>query len=207
MNLRFKRKKVTKYRGSKTHGGGSMKKRRGAGNRGGRGMAGTGKRGDAKKPSVWANKKYFGKRGFKPQNKKTTKSCSLLYIEKSLPTLIKTELVKEESGMFVVDLATLGFDKLLSQGNITKKFKITAWQASAKTIEKVKAAGGEVIVLSQPSAKDTEEPTETKKPVKEPKQAEPAKEEPAKETPSEVSKGNEEVVETSVDKVQEETSQ
>ena len=41
-----KTKKVGKYRGSKTHGGGHMKKRRGAGNRGGRGMAGTGKRAD-----------------------------------------------------------------------------------------------------------------------------------------------------------------
>jgi large subunit ribosomal protein L15 len=198
MNLRFKRKKLTKYRGSKTHGGGSMKKRRGAGNRGGRGMAGTGKRGDAKKPSVWANKNYFGKRGFKPQNKKIIKSCSLLYIEKSLPTFIRNELVKEESGMFVIDLATLGFDKLLSQGNVTKKFKITAWQASTKTIEKVKAAGGEVIVLSKPSGADKgSKDKNVEKPVKEPKpkeKTEPAKEEQAKETPSE-------------DKVQEETSQ
>ena len=39
----YKRKKVTKYRGSVTHGGGSRKKRRGAGSIGGRGNAGTGK--------------------------------------------------------------------------------------------------------------------------------------------------------------------
>ena len=54
-----KLKKKVKYRGSKTHGCGSMKKRRGAGHRGGRGAAGSGKRGDAKKPSIW-NEKYFG---------------------------------------------------------------------------------------------------------------------------------------------------
>ena len=41
-------KKVRKYRGSKTHGGGHMKKRRGSGNRGGFGKAGTGKRADQK---------------------------------------------------------------------------------------------------------------------------------------------------------------
>ena len=52
------RKKNTRQRGSKTHGCGSMKKRRGAGHRGGRGAAGSGKRGDCKKPSIWKNKKY-----------------------------------------------------------------------------------------------------------------------------------------------------
>ena len=60
-----KRTKSSRDRGSKTHGCGSMKKRRGAGNRGGRGMAGTGKRADQNKPSIWKNKKYFGKYGFK----------------------------------------------------------------------------------------------------------------------------------------------
>ena len=58
-----KSKKKLKYRGSKTHGCGSMKKRRGAGHRGGRGAAGSGKRGDAKKPSIWGGR-YFGKHGF-----------------------------------------------------------------------------------------------------------------------------------------------
>jgi large subunit ribosomal protein L15 len=47
-----RRKKNVKQRGSKTHGWGSMKKHRGAGNRGGRGKAGTGKRGDQKKPTI-----------------------------------------------------------------------------------------------------------------------------------------------------------
>ncbi|MBD3259575.1 50S ribosomal protein L15, partial [Candidatus Woesearchaeota archaeon] len=41
--MKRKSKKVKKMRGSKTHGGGNMR-RRGAGNRGGRGNAGTGKR-------------------------------------------------------------------------------------------------------------------------------------------------------------------
>ena len=56
-----KRKKNTRQRAGTTHGWGSMKKHRGKGNKGGAGMAGTGKRGDAKKPAIWKNKKYFGK--------------------------------------------------------------------------------------------------------------------------------------------------
>ena len=43
-----KRKKFSRYRGSMTHGCGSKKKRRGSGHRGGKGMAGTGKRSDKK---------------------------------------------------------------------------------------------------------------------------------------------------------------
>ena len=53
-----KRKKNTRQSAGTTHGCGSMKKRRGAGNRGGRGNAGSGKRGDAKK------QRYQKKDGF-----------------------------------------------------------------------------------------------------------------------------------------------
>ena len=48
-----KRKKNTRMRGGTTHGYGSMKKNRGAGNRGGRGNAGSGKRADSKKPKIY----------------------------------------------------------------------------------------------------------------------------------------------------------
>src|SRR3989344_760533 len=57
-----KRKKSSRFRAHTTHGKGSMKKRRGAGNRGGRGRAGSGKRADQKKPSYW--KEDTGKYGF-----------------------------------------------------------------------------------------------------------------------------------------------
>ena len=75
-----RRKKVKKYRGSKTHGGGSMKKRRGAGNRGGRGNAGSGKRGDAKKGRyVGKIKHYFGKRGFKIKDQEKVNAVSISF--------------------------------------------------------------------------------------------------------------------------------
>ena len=59
-----KRTKNSRQRAGTTHGWGSMKKHRGAGNRGGVGNAGSGKRGDSKKPSFWKKKK-FGMHGFK----------------------------------------------------------------------------------------------------------------------------------------------
>ena len=59
-----KRKKATRFRAKTTHGYGSMKKNRGAGNRGGRGMAGSGKRADQKKPTILKlyGNEYFGKK-------------------------------------------------------------------------------------------------------------------------------------------------
>ena len=59
-----KRKKNSRQRGSTTHGFGSKKKHRGHGSRGGSGLAGTGKRADAKKPSFWHDTEYFGGHGF-----------------------------------------------------------------------------------------------------------------------------------------------
>ena len=69
-----RRKKDVKQRGSHTHGWGSKKKHRGAGNRGGKGMASTGKRSDAVKPSFW-KERYFGKHGFVHHN--AVEHCSI----------------------------------------------------------------------------------------------------------------------------------
>ena len=61
-----KRTKLSRYRGSHTHGCGSKKKRRGAGHKGGKGMAGSGKRADQKKPTILKlyGNDYYGRRGF-----------------------------------------------------------------------------------------------------------------------------------------------
>ena len=99
-----KRKKNTRQRGSKTHGWGAKKKHRGAGNRGGRGMAGSGKRAGQKKPTILTTygNSYFGKHGFhRPQK---------------LLSEIKTINI-EDLGKFKEDkinLTGLGYNKLLA---------------------------------------------------------------------------------------------
>lgn len=89
----IKRKKSERYRGSQTHGGGAKKKRRGAGNRGGRGMAGSGKRADQKKPTILKNygNSYFGKRGFSSKSKKVIKPITIQTIETKLYNWFKKE--------------------------------------------------------------------------------------------------------------------
>ena len=140
-----KRKKFSRYRGSMTHGCGSKKKRRGSGHRGGKGMAGTGKRSDSKKPSIWNNTKYFGKFGFKIKNTNVIKSINIDYIEENI-SKISNDIIKKENGFFSVDLGKLGFNKLLSGGKVTNKYKIKVHYASKKAVEKIKGSGGEVIL-------------------------------------------------------------
>lgn len=141
------RRKNTRQRGSKTHGYGSMKKNRGAGHRGGRGAAGSGKRGDCKKPSIWKNKKYFGIHGFTSHVQRSlAKPVNLSYIEAKIETLMKKGLATKNNDTYIINLNDLGFQKLLSKGIITKKYKINCDFATEKSIEKVKKNGGEVIL-------------------------------------------------------------
>jgi len=103
-----KRKKVSRYRGSMTHGGGSKKKRRGAGNRGGKGMAGSGKRADSKKPSIW-KQKYFGKYGFVSKNVRKINAINIGYLEENINKLPR-KIVSKENEFFSVDLEKWGFN-------------------------------------------------------------------------------------------------
>jgi large subunit ribosomal protein L15 len=145
-----KRKKDSRQRGSKTHGWGSMKKHRGAGNRGGRGMAGSGKRGDAKKPSIWKNKRYFGKYGFHKHGVvKKIVPVNLSYFEEKAEKLLADKLITKEADRYIIDAAKLGFNKVLGCVKLTKKFKITSESFSKKAVEKIKAAGGEAVELKK----------------------------------------------------------
>ncbi|MFH1439908.1 MAG: uL15 family ribosomal protein [Candidatus Woesearchaeota archaeon] len=165
-----KRKKNVRQRGSKTHGGGSMKKRRGKGHRGGSGNAGTGKRADTNKPSIW-NQDYFGSKGFVVPNKKRINGLNIAALEEKYNSFIKKGIIKEESDLSVVDFNKLNIGKLLSTGNPTKKYKIIVDQASGKAIEKINATGGEVIVkiIIKKSNVESKDSSKSKKTAQKPK--------------------------------------
>src|SRR3989344_9460887 len=123
-----KRKKLSRYRGSHTHGGGAKKKRRGSGHRGGFGMAGSGKRADQKKPMVLKlyGKEYFGKHGFKRPLRKIAhvKILNLEDLERNLNHYLSKNLIKKQDDIYLVDLKSFGYDKLLGSGNVLNKYKI-----------------------------------------------------------------------------------
>jgi large subunit ribosomal protein L15 len=142
-----RRKKNVKQRGSKTHGYGSMKKHRGAGSRGGRGNAGSGKRGDVKKPS-FRHEGRNGRHGFSSPliNPRVTK-INLALITQRLAIYVQEGQVKKSKDVFTLDLASMGYDKLLGSGKIAEKLDVTVYMASARAISKIEAAGGKVTVL------------------------------------------------------------
>jgi large subunit ribosomal protein L15 len=132
-----KRTKFSRQRASFTHGWGSKKKHRGAGSRGGKGMAGTGKRADQRKPQIWKDKKYFGKHGFTSR----TKAIKAINV-KELQVLVGEG--KEE-----INLREKGYGKLIGSGKITKKVIVSVNSASAAAIAKIEEAGGKVTLLKQ----------------------------------------------------------
>jgi large subunit ribosomal protein L15 len=97
-------------------------------------MAGSGKQAATIKPSIWKDKKFFGKYGFKRNvRKKEINVINVRQIE-----------VLEKDGK--VDLTKQGFHKLLGTGKVTKKIKVNVESATKKAIYKIKKAGGEVIM-------------------------------------------------------------
>ena len=143
-----KRKKNVRQRGHKTHGWGAKKKHRGKGHQGGTGMAGTGKRADSKKPSIWKDTEYFGKHGFISKTPKLKiNAVNVGFIEQHISKYLSQKLIKKENDVYVVELDKLGYNKLLGDGRISAKFKIIVPYASASAVEKVKKAGGEVSGL------------------------------------------------------------
>lgn len=129
-----KRKKSSRFRGTHTHGRGFKKKARGSGHRGGVGMAGTGKRGDQRKTLVLNlfGNDYFGKdKTLRKKPKIKLKSINL------------RDIVQKYSSKEAIKLK--GY-KVLGEGDVNTKLTITASAASQSAIDKVKKAGGDIII-------------------------------------------------------------
>lgn len=151
------RKKSSRHRGSWTHGTGEKKKHRGAGSRGGRGNAGSGTRGDAKKPSYWKKEHLKGKFGFKNPNAKTLNVISISKLNTSVDKLLSSGMITKSGEKFVVKLTDLGVDKLLGTGNPAFAYEIYVKTATPGAIEKVKSMGGLVSLVASSTEEKTEE--------------------------------------------------
>ncbi len=125
-----RRRKYRKKLGSRCYHG-DTKNRRGAGTKGGRGLAG-----------IWDHKKskYYEliisrNRGFTPPRRRVLKEINVGDVEKIL----------REKGIKEIEL--LGY-KLLGRGKITIPAKIVVSAATGQAVKKVEAAGGQVVVQS-----------------------------------------------------------
>ena len=144
-----RRKKVARMRGHTTHGCGSKKKARGAGNRGGRGNAGRGKKSDHRKQMFIVRGIFLGHKGFAFHGaKKDIRSINVEDVQSRLESWLKEGKVEKKEGIYVVDGARIGFEKILGAGNVRSKLRVIA-QCSQKAAEKIKNAGGEVVAPTE----------------------------------------------------------
>ncbi len=155
-----KRKKQTRNRGRGrgTCGSGSRKNKRKSGHRGGKGMAGTGKRADHKKTlllNLYGND-YFGKQGITSKGTKrdTRKRINVGQIEENLNTFIKKKIAEKKGSGFSINLSEY---KILGEGTVTKPLHIKALAASSSAFEKVTKAGGSITVQKTDKATSASE--------------------------------------------------
>ena len=129
------------------HGWGARKKHKKTGHRGGKGMSGSGKRADQKKTLITKlyGHTYFGKQGITSRGTKrdVRKRINLQTIETNLE-----KYGKKVGDKFEIKLKNY---KILGTGEVKNKLIIHAKEASKSAIEKVKKAGGEILLaISSP---------------------------------------------------------
>ncbi len=138
-----RRKKSGRMRGSQTHGRGAKERTRGSGNRGGKGLAGTGKRGDQKKTffiNLLGGNNYFGK------DKTLRRGATAPKLE----VINLNDLSRLYAGQKEVKLN--GY-KILGDGELTIKTTIYADKASTSVQAKVEKAGSKLILKEKKSLK------------------------------------------------------
>ena len=128
---------------SRTRGRGH-KKGRGAGLRGGRGNAGCHK---TKRIMYERVGRVWGAHGFKrPQSVvSANNSINLKTIEENCDSWIADGVATKKGKTISVNLGEMGYDKLLGNGSTKQTYKLTISSASAKAVEKIEAAGEEII--------------------------------------------------------------
>ena len=125
--------KANKHRGRcRTHGRGH-KAGRGAGKRGGRGLAGINKHRVMTRIKYMPN--HWGMHGFNRDP-----SLRTVYV-----TCNVGDLESMAAGNDSIDLTEMGIDKLLGSGQVRKALTVTVEEWSAKAAEKIAAAGGSIV--------------------------------------------------------------
>jgi large subunit ribosomal protein L15 len=144
-------RKSRKLRGrSRTMGWGSVGQHRKAGSRGGKGAAGLGKH-----KWTWTIKyapDWFGKRGFLPRRSKAGYHKTVMNVGDLAEVVEKLKATGEariEDGMVEVNLADMGVEKLLGEGEIRVPVKVIVSEASETAVKKIEEAGGKVIILTK----------------------------------------------------------
>lgn len=140
MVVRFSKKR---RRGERTYHG-RHGYPRGGGSRGGRGKSGK----FDHKIMLYLKYESWKKEKEKSRSlKKNKKIINLQMLDNLIDKMILNGNLREEKNI-EIDLDKLGYEKLLSKGNINKGIIVKIKSASKKAIEKIEKKGGKVILLS-----------------------------------------------------------
>ncbi len=140
--------KKRRNRGSRTHGGGTHKNRRGAGNRGGRGNAGRKKHHDQTSSPL-------GKHGFTraPELREAFAEVDLQELDEDIALLAADGRAEETDDGYRIDareLASTDADsdgvKVLGSRQVRHALTVVADEFSESAIEAIESAGGEAII-------------------------------------------------------------
>jgi len=140
-------KKLKKRRGRNT-GFGSHKKHRGAGSRGGRGLAGLHKH--KRMRAIKFMPDHFGKSGLKRPIKviKEVKAINLKDLDSTVEKLLKDKRIKQDKEGIKVNLTELGYDKLLGSGQVKHKLIVEAKYFSKNAAKKLEDVKGKAVIVS-----------------------------------------------------------
>jgi len=136
--------KKKRQRGSRTHGGGTHKNRRGAGHRGGRGRAGRDKH-------EFHNYEPLGKHGFnRPETvQDEVREVTVQELDENAALYVAEGLAEETDGGYRIDardVADDGYDadvvKVLGDGQVRNELSVVADAFTASAVEKLESAGG-----------------------------------------------------------------
>jgi large subunit ribosomal protein L15 len=137
--------KRSKFRGSRTCGGGTHKNRRGAGNRGGRGRAGH--RDHRFSHYLLYGEVHNGKCGFYNQTSRDVTAISIGVLDQMARALLAEGKATQEGDVFLINADQIGIDKILGSGKVTLKMNVTARSFSAQAKSKIEAMGGQALVI------------------------------------------------------------
>ncbi|NAS88351.1 50S ribosomal protein L15 [ANME-1 cluster archaeon AG-394-G21] len=138
------KKRVKRIRGTRTCGGGSHKKRRGSGSRGGVGNAG------AHSHHVVRSLKMGIVKGMhisNQHNRHDEGTLNIGILEEMLEELIREGKAEEKADGIYLDVTELGIEKILGKGKVTKKLMLTANAVTETAKGKIESAGGTVSII------------------------------------------------------------
>ncbi|HQN91529.1 MAG TPA: uL15m family ribosomal protein [Methanoculleus sp.] len=137
--------KRSKYRGSRTCGGGTHKNRRGAGNRGGRGRAG--QRDHRFSHFYLRGEISNGKHGFVNKTSVPVFAIDVGDIDQMIEALVSEGFATREGDLITLDATEIGIEKVLGGGQVTHRMSISARAFSERARAKIEEMGGQAMTV------------------------------------------------------------